>query len=212
MRAAAVRWFAAALLTACAVWGADKRAVRIGVVPIQDHQGRSLHFGAIDARFAGLLRGQGVEVTPLRFQPAADVDHQAREAHCDYVLYTDIVDIRKAGGAQFVKAVHGALNPDAPRGRDIYEAEIELRLFSMDEAQPKLATSVTGRTDKKKSVPVAAARAAAPSATIDVSDTNPLAGETPAEETSRQRKYRSLAVANALQNAAKLVRERVAKP
>jgi hypothetical protein len=178
---------------------------RIGVVAIQDRKGHSLGASALDGRLLSLVKGAGFEVAPLRFQPAADVEHKAREAGCAYILYTDVVDVHKTTGTQVVNAV------TPTKKRDIWEAEVEFRIFAVDKVQPLLATSVTGRNAKSKPQKgvVATPPPPAPTETKSVSESNVLTDATPMEETGRQRKHKSVAVASALDREVKMVRERI---
>src|SRR5512144_3040195 len=78
---------------------------RIGVVAIQDRKGHSVGAAALDRRLLSLVKNAGFEVSPLRFQPAADVEHQARALDCTYILYTDVVDVHKTAGTQLINTV-----------------------------------------------------------------------------------------------------------
>src|SRR5947199_657213 len=59
--------------------GVTKPAPRIGVVAIQDHEGRSLGFQALNNRLLLLLKNAGYRPVALEFQPSADVEHAARQ-------------------------------------------------------------------------------------------------------------------------------------
>jgi len=145
----------------------------------------------------------GFEAAPLRFQPAADVEHQAHEAGCQYILYTDVVDVHKTTGTQVVNAV------TPTKKRDIWEAEVEFRIFAVDKVQPLMATSVTGRNAKShpQKGPAMAAPAPTPASTKSVSEASVLTEATPMEETGRQKKHKSVAVASALDREVKMVRD-----
>jgi hypothetical protein len=97
------------------------------------------------------------------------------------------------------------------RKRDIWEAEIEFRIFAIDQVQPLLATSVTGKNAKSRPKP-----AEHPSSTVtpslSVAEPNVLTDATPREESGRQRKHKSVAVASALEREVKLMRERLQQP
>jgi len=212
------------LFCACGVAADKPIAARVGVVPIQDHAGRSLGYSALDSKMLGLLRSAGFQPVPLRFQPAADLEAAARAADCAYILYTDIIDIHRTTGPHIgdaAREIGGTLSGhERSRGRDIWEAEVEFRLFAVGQVLPVLSTSVTGRNSKSHSSTV---KNTPPKAAGDTSATarpepnatrepNILLDATPVEETGRQRKHKSVAVAAALDRAAKLVRERINQP
>ena len=179
---------------------------RIGVVAIQDRKGHALGTVALENRLLSLVKGAGYEGVPLRFQPAADVDHQARQAGCAYILYTDIVDVHRTTGT----AVANAVSPS--KKRDIWEAEVEFRIFSLDQVQPLLSTTVTGRNGKShpaKNSPPAESSAGTKTAMAPISESTILTDATPVEQTGRQKKHKSVAVAVALEREVKMVRERL---
>ena len=188
----------------CGVGTAAKKP-RIGVVTIQDRKGHGLGIPALQGRLLGLIRGAGYDGVTLNFQPAADVEAQARQAQCGYILYTDVVDVHRTSGTQVANAV------TASRKRDIWVAEVEFRIFAVDRAQPLLSTSVTGRNAKSHP---AKPEEPSPTATqpASVAEPNLLTDTTPREETGRQRKHKSVAVAAALEHEVKLVRERLKQP
>jgi hypothetical protein len=199
-----LRSIALVVCASCAMGWAAKKP-RIGVVAIQDRKQHALGASALDGRLLNLVKGAGFESAPLRFQPAADVEHQAREAGCAYILYTDVVDVHKTTGTQVVNAV------SASRKKDIWEAEVEFRIFALEQVQPLLATSVTGRNVKSRAHAGASATPApaAATATLSVSEPTVLTEATPMEETGRQRKHKSVAVASALEREVKMVRDRI---
>lgn len=222
-----LRWTALVISLFCAAAVAANKpaAVRIGVVAIQDHAGRSLGYSALDAKMLGLLRGAGFEPVPLRFQPAADLEATARDAGCAYILYTDIIDIHRTTGPHLggaVRGIGGTLSGnERSRGRDIWEAEVEFRLFAVGQVLPVLSTSVTGRNSKShaatvKNTPAKSSGDTSAAAARPEPNTTPepniLLDATPVEETGRQRKHKSVAVAAALDRAAKLLRERINQP
>lgn len=235
-----LRWTSLFVTVLCVVTIAAKKpaAVRVGAVAIQDHAGRSLGYSALDRRLLGLLRNAGFHAVPLRFQPAADLESAARQADCAYILYTDILDIHRSGGPPIGKAVRGIggtlAGNEGSRKKDIWEAEVEFRLFAVGQVLPVLSTSVKGKNGKSGSPknPDAAGNAvtAAPAGsaatttsgaatsssvgtpTATAAEPDILLEATPIEETGRQRKHKSVAVAAALEREVKLVRERINQP
>ena len=199
--------------------GQSAPAARIGVVMIQDHGGNSLAFTELNNRLRALLRTAGYESELLEFRPSGDVDHAARAAGCGHILYTDIAEIRRAGGplvAGAVKDVGGAVSGTGKaKSRDIWEAEVEFRLFTMDQVPPLVATSVTGR-NSKHGTRAGAQATAMPASSRTVSPQRPepdlLTQTTPIDQEGRLKKHKSAAVAAALEREVKTVRERLREP
>ena len=197
-------------LCVCGLTVLAAKKPRIGVVAIQDRKGHALGTSALEGRLLSLVKSAGYDGVPLRFQPAADVDHEARQAGCAYILYTDIVDVHRTAGT----AVANAVSPS--KRKDIWEAEVEFRIFALDQVQPLLSTTVTGRNAKshpsKNPPPSAGSAPAGSSSMAPISESNILTDATPVEQTGRQKKHKSVAVASALEREVKMVRERLNHP
>lgn len=171
---------------------------RLCAVALQDHGGKAIGFSDLDKRNLKLLKEAGFAPVAIPFQPSADVERAAREKSCTYILYTDIIDMRRTAGGQISNAVKEVAGS---KKREIWEAEVEFRLFQIDQVQALMSTSTRGRNIKGPTPP-----------RTDSGPPDVLLDQTPAELTGRQLKYRSLAVASALEKGVKLVREKVAKP
>jgi hypothetical protein len=113
----------------------------------------------LDSILARLLRSEGLLPVFLAFQPPADVEYAARKADCDYILYTDIVAVRQTARSQFSKALRMISGVGRPRVMAYADhgpivAEIEFRLFFLDEVLPRISTTVTatsGKTEPRRS-------------------------------------------------------------
>ena len=195
------------------LFGVTKPAPRIGVVAIQDHEGRSLGFQALNNRLLQLLRNAGYRPVALEFQPSADVEHAARQLGCTHILYTDIVEVRKSAAPQIATALHSVAATNDGKHRDIWEAEVEFRLFAIDQVQALLSSSVNGKNQKHSPT-------TAPAELVTVSNsgslTRPepdmLAAATPVEEPGRLKKHKTVAVATALERETKLLKSYFDRP
>src|SRR5579862_6550562 len=123
-------------------WAAKK--ARVGVVAIQDRGNHELGYSALNGELLNLVKGSGFDSVLLKFQPAADLEHAGREAGCSYILYTDVVEVHQTAGTQVANAM------TASKKRDIWEAEVEFRVFKIDQVQPLMSTTVTGKNAKSK--------------------------------------------------------------
>jgi hypothetical protein len=122
------------------------KSLRICVVAVQDRSKQGVSFADVNAMLASMLVSEGLQAVPLAFQPLADVEYAAQKANCDYILYTDIVGIRETVRSQFMRALQRFSGSRADDVRTI--AEIEFRLFSLDEVLPRLSTALTA-SDKR---------------------------------------------------------------
>jgi hypothetical protein len=174
---------------------------RICAVALQDHGGRAVGYSDLDKRHLKLLKEAGFQPVAIPFQPSADLERAARDTSCRYILYSDIIDMRRTAGGQLASAVKGVTGTQGKTKREIWEAEVEFRLFVLDQVQPLLSTSTRGRNIKGPTPP--RTEAGPPDILLD---------QTPAELTGRQLKHRSLAVASALEKGVKLVRNKITDP
>lgn len=129
------------------------KPMRLGVVSIQNRTGRNASMAGLDGRLIALLKKSGVDTVPLRFAPPADVDHAARAAKCEYILYTDVVSVRPTAGSQVRNAARKTVGA---KSKDAFETEVEFRLFAMDEALPMASGATAGKSkpeSKRESVP-----------------------------------------------------------
>ena len=118
--------------------------MRIGVLNVQNRSGAQVPTTGLNERLARALRRAGFETVQMEFGPPADVDKKARAAKCDFLLYTDIADVRRTGTAgRVVKKATGAKQTNKT-----FAADIEFRLFSLDEMIPAVSTQVTGKTQE----------------------------------------------------------------
>lgn len=147
---------ASALLFAAVSGSASDKAaqpIRIGVVSVQDRSEQGISADGLDTVLARLLRSEGLLPVFLAFQPPADVEYAARRAECDYILYTDIVAVRQTARSQFAKALRMISGVARPRVMAYADhgpivAEIEFRLFFLDEVLPRISTTVTAKSSK----------------------------------------------------------------
>ena len=188
---------------------------RVGVVAVQDHANAPLDQHSLNGRLAKLLKDNSFDAVQLSFKPAADLEYEAGQVQCTHILYTDIVSIRRAGGAQLVEGMKSFASNIRPL--DIWEAEVEFRLFKVNEVLPLLSTTVTGRNARSKATaatappavefePLASAQPGTPQM-LSVGDV--FTEVTPTEDSGRIRKHKNVAVAAALERVVKGVRERL---
>lgn len=205
MRSGVIRTIAVLLCLGCGAGWAAKKA-RMGVVAIQDRGHHELGYTALNGKLLSLVKGSGFDGVLLKFQPAADLEHAAREAGCTYILYTDVVDVHQTAGTQVANVV------TASKKRDTWEAQVEFRVFKIDQVQPLMSTTVTGKNAKSKPAPASSAASpepAAASGSVSVAEQNLLTERTPVELTGKQKKHKSVAVAAALEHEVKMVRDRI---
>jgi hypothetical protein len=207
-----VAWLAALTLTAAAPgWS---QTTRIAAVAIQDRSVRPISTSGMDATIRSVLGKQGFEAVTLTFAPPADVEYQARLAGCSYILYTDIAAMRKSAGRQIgnvMRMLSGPFGVESEPSPDTYVADVEFRLFGMDEVLPRISTTVSGKTSSS-----GLRRSYVASDQFNWADRSDSArGTTDPEnedEPNAQLQAKRLAVTAALERVAREVRTTIEKP
>ena len=118
--------------------------VRIGVLPLADRTERQLALSSMDARLSQLLTSN--QLQGVMIASAAD----AQNAHCDYVLETEVSAITKSAVGQVtgkVLKVGGLLSRGGskPPAQDGTGATLSFRLTPVGQAEPVLASSAAGK-------------------------------------------------------------------
>jgi hypothetical protein len=134
---------AAAFSTGFCVTAAEEGAVRIGYVQVRDHSGRVPNVAVLNEQLSARLNTAGYETVELRFQSPATVEAAARRAGCQYVLYTEVLEVRRPASDK----VAGMMLKLAGSGpvEHLTEVEVQFRLFGMDEIFPRVAGSTSAR-------------------------------------------------------------------
>jgi len=116
---------------------------RVCAVGVQDRARVPAGTSDLDALLEGAIVERGFEVVVLPFDRPADVEYAAREKGCTYILYTDIARADETAGSRVCRAFKRLGGGD---GAATMNAEVEFRLFRVDEVLPIVSTSVAGKS------------------------------------------------------------------
>jgi hypothetical protein len=113
---------------------------RIGMV-FQNKSEQKLAEQALDEPIANAIHDLVTEVVLL---DAANVEAAAKEKECDYILYTDLVEVKKSA----VSKVGGMLSRASRGGsaKEIFEARLDYKLLRVGGAEALLVLSATGKS------------------------------------------------------------------
>jgi hypothetical protein len=113
---------------------------RIGLA-LQNKSGQSLNESALDDPIVAAMHDLVTEVVLL---DAADVEASARKKECDYVLYTEITEMKKSTAGK----VGGLLSRASGGGasKEIYDARLEYKLVKLGSSEPLLESSASGKS------------------------------------------------------------------
>src|SRR5262249_19199719 len=96
-----------------------------------------------------------IDAVPLNGIEASEVDLDAKRKECDYILYTDLTDLRalptdKTDGMS-VKTSEGS----SPK--ETFQVRIDFRLLFVGTSSPELASSVIFKNDGPKEITISMA-------------------------------------------------------
>lgn len=124
----------ALMLSVAPVEAAENERIRIGYVQVRDQPSSVEDPTMLNRLLSRRLRASGFETVELAFQLPAELEEAARRAGCQYVLYTEVLEVRRP----FLRNL-------LPTKAQHVEVTVEFRLFGMDETFPRVSTVVTGR-------------------------------------------------------------------
>jgi hypothetical protein len=115
--------------------------IRIGIVDPTNKSGRTMSTQMLRSGLMGSLARKPFEALPVTGGTPADLDRDAREKACDFILISEIAELKtskpgKVGG--MLKKVSG----DANAQNEIHDARVEYKLYAVgDQARPKMTAS-----------------------------------------------------------------------
>lgn len=129
-------------------------AIRVGVVAINNKTDRSPSTDSVRAALIGNINGGNIEAVPIDSTSAPAIEAEAKQKGCDYILYTDIAQLKKSGSK-----VGGLLGraSGVGVGGEKYEARLDFKLFPVGNPSPQLTSSSTAKEEGAEEVSLTAA-------------------------------------------------------
>jgi hypothetical protein len=118
-------------------------AIRVGVVAISNKTDRSPSLESLRNRIINGITESDVDAVPLDSRTPSDLDAEAKQKGCDYILYTDVAGLKTSG------KVGGLLGRAAGVGglKEKVEARLDYKLFPIGSASPQLTSSATAKEE-----------------------------------------------------------------
>ncbi len=120
--------------------------IRVGVVTVANKTDRSPSVYNVRSKLISSIMDGDVDAVPLDSRTPAEIEGEARQKECDYILYTDIGLLKtsgKAGGLLGRATGVGGL-------REKVESRLDFRLFPIGSASPQLTSSTTAKDEKSE--------------------------------------------------------------
>jgi hypothetical protein len=118
-------------------------AVRLALVSANDRTGK-FNSGTVNTRMMGLLKNDNLVTIPM--SPGTDIEAQAKAANCDFILYTEVAELKKPLATTKIGGMLSkGLSKMAPSTANASEARVDFRLVPTGETAPRIAASETGK-------------------------------------------------------------------
>jgi hypothetical protein len=119
---------------------------RVGAVTINNQAAQKIQSTTAYNQLLAQLQSAQLDVVPLTGETPDAVQQKAREADCDYVLYTDLAAIDKPQSGKIGGFLHKAPGIGHMTGGDALEARVSYRLVPAGGGSPVLSSTITGKT------------------------------------------------------------------
>ena len=118
--------------------------IRVGVTSINNKTDRPARKNSTREQLISAINSGNVEAIPIYARSSSEIDAEAKQNGCDFILYTDIATLKKSGGGGMLGKVTKAagVNPL----KDKFEAKLEYKLYPTGASSPVLASSATVKT------------------------------------------------------------------
>ena len=140
---------------AAPVAGAKRPGViRVGVVSVVNKTDRSPSLGSLSNQLVGSISDANVDAVPLDGHSPAEIEAEAKQKGCDYVLYTDVSQLKTSGSK-----VGGLIGRASGVGglKEKFEARLDFKLFPLGSSAPQLSSSASAKEEGSDDVSLSAA-------------------------------------------------------
>jgi hypothetical protein len=127
--------------------------IRVGVAAVTNKTDRSPSLSSVRSHLVNSISEADVDAVPLDGRGAAELEAEARQKGCDYILYTDVAQLKTSG------KVGGLLGRAAGVGglKEKVEARLDFKLFALGSASPRLTSSATAKEEGPEDASLATA-------------------------------------------------------
>ncbi|MEJ7617936.1 MAG: hypothetical protein WKF30_13460 [Pyrinomonadaceae bacterium] len=113
--------------------------MRVGIVAINNRTERSISEGALRDRLIDFFDDHGVDAISLTPASPADLAAEAKSKQCDFILYTDIVNLKQAGASKLGELL-GRASGSGRSGK--YEAHLEFKVLAAGDLKEVFQSTV----------------------------------------------------------------------
>jgi hypothetical protein len=122
--------------------------IRVGVVRLNNKTDQSLSTDSLRQRLISTIGDSNVEAIALDSVLASEAPKEAKEKHCDFILYSDITTMKSASAAKKVGGIFGrATGIGGVGGSGKSEAQVSFRLLPIDSLTPVVQSTASAKED-----------------------------------------------------------------
>lgn len=118
--------------------------IRIGIVAPTNKSGRTVPMPMVRSALIAALSKAPFEALPIAGPTAADLDRNAAAKACDFILVSEIAELKTSKPNKVGGLMRRASGDAAPPG-DVHDARVDYKLFAVgDQTKPRVAASAKG--------------------------------------------------------------------
>lgn len=121
--------------------------IRVGVVAINNKTDKSVSTDSLRAQLIGSLNSSNLDAVSLNATSTSEIEAEARQKQCDFILYTDIAAIKQASAGKKIGGMFGKVTGVGSGGIDKSEARVDYRLIPTGASSPQIQSSATGKEE-----------------------------------------------------------------
>jgi hypothetical protein len=119
-------------------------AIRIGVVSIYNKSNSSISTASARNELIQDLGNENIDAIRLEAPASPQVETEAAQKDCDYILFTDIAEVKKPSIAGKMGGLLGR-SSGADVVKEKYEANLEFKLFRIGDSSPQLRSNAAAK-------------------------------------------------------------------
>ncbi|MGB9179904.1 MAG: hypothetical protein WCB68_11720 [Pyrinomonadaceae bacterium] len=121
--------------------------LRVGVVAINNKTDRSVSLDSLRGQLTDALNGSNLDAVALNATSTSDIEAEARQKQCDFILYTDIAALKQASASKKIGGMFGRATGVGSGGIDKTEARIDYRLIPVGSSSPQIQSSASAKEE-----------------------------------------------------------------
>jgi hypothetical protein len=120
--------------------------IRVGVASINNKTTRTVSVESLREQLVGSLSGSNIDAVPLNASAPSDIEAEATQKGCDFILYTDIASLKQSATRKIGGLLGRATGVDTS-GVDKSESQVQYRLMAAGSASALLQSSATAKEE-----------------------------------------------------------------